>query len=349
MLIFISILLIFTGCKTAGSKEYFDDNFNVGQSNALKGLCAIFVIFHHLCTYLADVYREFFVFEKIGFLMVAMFFFISGYGLMYGVLNKKNYLKGFFSKRILTILIPYYIINLFYILSKYIIKILDKTYIIRSLFGYYQWYVMAILILYIGFWICFKIFKNKYGATAVTIYTFAYVMTMYILYKFFNMTDFGFWWYNSILCFVLGIWYCKFKSIINEFFKKHYGKILAITGTVFAVTLKYTSLKYNESTLPLLLAEIVCSSVFVIIIMMLSMKIQLGNKLISICGKLSLELYLSHALFIFFLRSDINIWGHNVYLSTDCLYLAGILTGTFIFSYVVNKASEFILKPLNSR
>ena len=344
MIIFVSILILIFGSKITNTGEFFEDNFNTSQTNALKGLCAIYVIFHHLCTYFADVYPSFLFFECVGFLMVGMFFFISGYGLMYGVKNKTDYLKEFFTKRLITILVPYYIINLFYIYSKHFIGILDKKYIILSIFGYHLWYVMAIIILYIGFWICFKIFGNKKGIIAMSISTIMYIVILYVLNRFFGKTDFGLWWYNSILCFVLGMWYCNYKENINIFIKKHFIPLIITSTAVFCATMYYTVVKYGESTLPLLLTEIVCSASFSIFTVLLSLKMQLGNRIINICGKLSLELYLSHALFIFFLRSNMNIFGYTVYISNNLLYLVTILVGSFVFSLVVHFISGILLK-----
>ncbi len=344
MIIFISILILIIGSKISGTGEFYEDNFNLIHTNALKGLCAIYVVFHHLCTYFADIYPSFYFFECIGFLMVGMFFFISGYGLMFGVKNKANYLKNFFTKRLLTILIPYYIINLFYIYAKHFIGVLDAKYIVLSIFGYHLWYVMAIIIMYIGFYLCFKIFKQK-GIIAITAYTALYIVIMYVLNRFYGKSDLGLWWYNSIPCFVLGMWYCNYKALINGFFKKHYLTFIITTTVIFCLTMYYTISKYGDSTLSLLLTEIVCSAAFSIFIILLSMKMQMGNKLLNICGKLSFELYLSHALFIFFLRSNINILGYTVYLSNNMLYLVAILVGTFVFSYAVHTAATLLLKP----
>lgn len=344
MIIFISILILIIGSKIASTGEFFEDNFNVIQTNALKGLCAIYVIFHHLCTYFADVYPSFCFFECMGFLMVGIFFFISGYGLMYGVKNKSDYLKGFFTKRLLTILVPYYIINLFYIYSKHYLGILDKKYLLLSIFGYHLWYVMAIIIMYIGFYLCFKIFKQK-GIIAMTAYTAVYILVLYVLNRFYGKTNFGLWWYNSIPSFVLGMWYSKYNDHINTFLKKHFIQLIIFASAIFCFTMYYIVSKYGESTLPLLLTEIVCSASFSIFIILLSMKMQIGNKLLNLCGKLSLELYLSHALFIFFLRSNITILGYTVYLSNNMLYLTAILTGTFVFSYAVHLISGILLKP----
>ncbi|MEE1043622.1 MAG: acyltransferase [Clostridia bacterium] len=345
MIIFISILILVIGSKIANTGEFFDNNFNVNQANALKGLCAIYVVFHHLCTYFADVYSSFLFFECIGFLMVGMFFFISGYGLMYGVKNKENYLKGFFTKRLLTILIPYYIIDLFYIYAKDFVGMLNVKYIVLSIFGYHLWYVMAIIVMYIGFYLCFTLFKQK-GIIIMSVYTLLYIVILYILNKFYGMADFGLWWYNSIPCFALGMWYCNCKDDINGFFKKYYVALIILTLIIFCPAMYYTVAKYGESTLPLLLTEIVCSATFSIFIILISMKMQIGNKLLNLCGRLSLELYLSHALFIFFLRSNMVICGYTVYVTNNLLYLTAIIIGTFVFSYAVHIVSQLILTPI---
>lgn len=56
--------------------------------------------------YLGPVFSQFFDF---GTYAVAVFFFLSGYGLTYSCIYKKNYLKDFLKKRLLKIFF-----NLFY-------------------------------------------------------------------------------------------------------------------------------------------------------------------------------------------------------------------------------------------
>ena len=51
----------------------------------------------------------------IAFPIVGFFFFMSGYGLTCGLLQKKNYLQGFLSKRLLNIIAPYVIVAITWI------------------------------------------------------------------------------------------------------------------------------------------------------------------------------------------------------------------------------------------
>ena len=344
MIVLIAALVLILKIKYSGNGKFYDDNFSVSQTRAFKGVFAIYVVFHHLCTYLADFFPSFYAFKYIGFLMVGGFFMISGYGLMYGVKNKQNYLKGFFRNRVMSILVPYYIINLFYLYANKISGILTKEYIIGSVFGFNLWYVMAITILYIAFYFSFKLFGNKNGVKVICLSTVSYITIMYILYKFFNCHSLGFWWYNSAICFAIGILYCNFKEKTDTFLKKHYIPLLLVSVIVIIPTYYHTSLHFNDGLISVLLAEILCSVAFSILVLLMSMKFKIANPVLNFCGDISLELYLSHALFIFALRSNISVFGITINITNNLLYLVLILAGSLFFSYVVHWISKFILK-----
>ena len=51
----------------------------------------------------------------IAFPIVGFFFFMSGYGLTCGLMQKKDYLQGFLSKRLSNIVVPYVIVAIVWI------------------------------------------------------------------------------------------------------------------------------------------------------------------------------------------------------------------------------------------
>lgn len=344
MIVVIALLVLLAGIKFAGKGTFYGDSFNVAQTRALKGLFAIYVIFHHLCTYIADYFPSFYAFKYLGFLMVGGFFLISGYGLMHGVMNRQNYLHSFFRNRIVAILIPYYIINIFYIYANYVSKALTTKYVILSLFGFNLWYVMAITILYIGFYLCFRFMDKKYGVWCISIFVYLYIQVMYILFAYMDKPAFGYWWYNSVISFAIGIWYCYAKEKIDRFLKKHYKPALGVLVAVIIPTYLFTCLHFNDYVPFLLTAEILCATAFAITVIMLSMKVKIGNPILNLCGDLSFELYLSHAIFIFALRSDITLLGITLNVNNNFLYLALIILCSMIFSYIVHYISGKILK-----
>lgn len=347
----MSILLLLAACgygiRFARRGEFFSDSFSLSDTRAQKGFFAICVILHHLCTYLSDAYPSLFIFEHAGFLAVGGFFLISGFGLQYGVTHRDNYLHGFFRKRFATILVPYYIINLFYIASRYIAGALTKKYIILSLFGANLWYVTAILVLYLGFWLSFRIFGRSGGKYAVTVFCALYAAVLFVCNRFFGASSLGFWWYNSVICFVCGIWYCDSKEKIDRFLQKSRIWLFILAAAVFAVTYIAAAKAPDASRVYVLLCQVVCAGVFCILTAMLAMKIRIGNAFLNLCGDLSLELYLSHAILIFFFRSGITVGPYTIYLSSPDFYLTAILVGTLAMSVCVHFVSGKILGLIN--
>ncbi len=359
MFILITAALILFGIKTAPKGDFFSDSFSVGQTKALKGLFAIVVMFHHLYGVLLPSFLSIKYFRDVGFLMVGGFFLISGYGLMYGVVNKKSYLKGFFRKRILAIIIPYYVIDSVYILMKYMNTTdMDsfKVYLKESLLGLQLWFVPVMVLLYVLFRISFighEKRKNKLVSPIIlTFLTLVFVILFTVTQHTGHNVLYGCNWNDTALCFTVGMWYCILKERITPILQKLYYVFTAIAILAFcAVFLKVLNLPaYVWPTAPSYLAiRAIAAILFCLVILLLSMKVKLGNGLLNICGELSFELYLSHAIFITLFRwGPLKIFTKEIILNvqSDDLYLAAILVSSFIFSWIVHKLCGLVLKPI---
>lgn len=343
----MSVILFFVlgllGAKFAHRGEFFADNFSYDSTRALKGIFALAVLFHHLFTYLAESMPSLAFFENLGFLAVGGFFLISGYGLDYGMKCKKNYLHDFFRRRFLGILIPYYLIIPFYYFVRWKTAILTKEYIILSLFGVDIWFVGVIAVLYLSFYVSFRLFGRKWGALAQSVFTAAFALTMLILYRRGIVAGFGFWYYNALPCFLIGMWYCEFQSEINRFFKAHYLPLLLLSLFIFAASFYYSfRVPEDAQRLYVLALEIFCTASFSVVVLLLTMKVCPGNCLLNFCGDISFEFYLTHALWIYFLRSDLDLFGYTLYLASPDLYLAGVIVTTAISSFAIHKLSKWI-------
>ena len=359
MFILITAALILFGIKAAPRGEFFADSFSVAQTRALKGLFALVVMFHHLYGVLLPSFASVKYFRDVGFLMVGGFFLISGYGLMYGVKNKKGYLRGFFRSRILAIIIPYYVIDAVYILLKYWSKTDPETfkiYLKESLMGLQLWFVPVMVLLYVLFRIAFigheKRENKLISPIILTVLTAAFVALFTITQHTGHNVLYGCNWNDTALCFTVGMWYCIVKDRITPVVKKFYYPITAVAVIACcAVFLKVLNLPaYTWPTAPsYLIIRAVSAILFCIVILLLSMKIKIGNGLLNICGDLSFELYLSHTIFITLFRwGPISIFTKEIILNvqSDDLYLAAILVASFIFSFVVHKLCGMILKPI---
>ena len=332
------LFMLVWGTKTAKRGEFFEDYFSVPQTQSIKGMCAVFIFLSHICTYLADTFTSLFAFKYAGAIMVAGCFFVSGYGLQYGIMNKKDYLRGFFAKRMLSIAVPFYIINMFYIVTNN----MATQDILISLTGYNLWFVTAIAVFYTGFYICGKLFVLRRLPVAMTVFTLLYMIVV-------NALGYGFWWSNSCLAFAAGIWMCYGKDTFTEFFKKRYFIKMPLLAVIFALSYAYYCIHNTDRTLWFFILSVINTTSFAVLLAVLSMKIQLKNPILHFIGKMSLEIYLVHALWITWLRK--GFW-YNLapwLFGKDAVYLAGIAAGTVVMSLMVHTVSGFILKAINRK
>ena len=104
--IFLWLTLILVGIKS--NKSMPDTAFTIDNTMALRGICSIEIMIGHLG--IATGSLVLFPNRKAGILFVGVFFALSGYGLMYSLENKEEYLINFFPNRMKKILIPAYIV-----------------------------------------------------------------------------------------------------------------------------------------------------------------------------------------------------------------------------------------------
>ena len=84
-------------------------------TNCCKGIVAMIIMLHHISFRVSNLPVYVKPIWYIAFPIVGFFFFMSGYGLTCGLLQKKNYLQGFLSKRLLNIIAPYVIVAITWI------------------------------------------------------------------------------------------------------------------------------------------------------------------------------------------------------------------------------------------
>lgn len=269
--VYVFILaLFFWGVKIAPKKQFNSDYLSLDAMTCLKGFMALLVIFHHVSQKKAfQDAHVMWIFENIGFLFVGIFFFTSGYGLYKSYKTKPDYLNGFVKKRVLPIVISYYIMVCIYAvfklangikmpLDRWICEITGLT-MINSM----AWFVYVIVILYLAFNFAFKHFKNT-GALLFILFVILGQAALFIVMGhnmwFVGPKDWwrnpalvwnnpvwwkrvqsvlfsGEWWVNSTLCFLLGIIICQNEEKFTAFLKCKYGLKLVLTILLFVLML----------------------------------------------------------------------------------------------------------------
>lgn len=263
-----SILLIsvLVGIQIAPKNKLREDSLSLDAMTSLKGLMAICVILHHISQKAAfQQTKTIPIFEHIGFLFVGVFFFCSGYGLYKSFSTKENYLKGFLKKRVLPIVISYYVMvgiyAIFYLIrqenfsiDQWICKLTGLTMINSQ-----SWYVYVIIIMYIAFYFVFKNEKlRKHGLLIL----FLVIIAQGALFIFLNHFPWyigddgwwknpsafgkapwwkrpcallfeGEWWVNSTIGFFVGVFIAKNEKALTEYVEKNYLSCFVITTISF--------------------------------------------------------------------------------------------------------------------
>ncbi|SFR63600.1 acyltransferase family protein [Anaeromicropila populeti] len=340
-------LLLLVGIQFFGVHGWNEEYLSNENGKGIKGFFALVIMLHHLSQAVEHPGSLKYMLE-IGVLCVSIFFFYSGYGLIKSYNTKENYLKGFLVHRLSVVLIPFFVINIIYILLG--VELGTKfsgMQLLKAVSGISQingnaWYVVAITIFYLVFYVLFRFIKNKKIAfTGMFLFLCVYITGCLLKkhgYEWFQ----GEWWYNTAMIFFVGMLYANFEEKCLAFFKKTYWIALPVSIILFGLLFYRThymlntysywaqyinpgTTGYKESWMCLswqLPAEIV----FVIMCILILMKVKFSNKALKFIGTISFELYLVHDVFIQFLHSD------DVMVKNDVVYVAFVFLCSIVLA-----------------
>ena len=323
------------------NKEYL----SVESTSGLRGFLALGIIFHHLSP-LVKSGEEFSNFSYMGTYIVSIFFFLSAYGLYVQNESRENYLDNFLVKRLSKIIVPFFIISLIYIFYRFVNgQLIDLNFFINlfkqgSTIIYNGWFVDIIILMYIFFYISFKLFQNKFLSIVLnTIFIICYICLAIKL-------GYNFWWYNSALAFAIGLIWAKNQNKIDRVLEKYYFIVIILVTVLLFVSHKYdVLLKYLhlEDSYSYALAANLDNIIFTIyFIIVFLKKINFSNVYLTLIGRISFELYMIHGLVIsmlgkIFVSSRVN----------DVLFTLFVLIVSLIFAWIINKIINVIIQKVS--
>lgn len=293
LLILIISLVSVRICK----RGFFHNYLGKEQCNAIKGLFILLVFIGHAlidikhCGFLFDRKMDLYawaIHREMGQLVVAMFLFYSGYGVMKSLMVKGNtYLDAYPKKRLLSTLLNFDVAVCCFILLALIIgEKLSFLQIILSFIGWESvgnsnWYIFIILCCYLAFYLVFLVARNRYGL-GVVILTLIALGGMMVLYVFKAPH-----WYNTMLVFPAGVAYALYSEKLEQCIQKRYGLVIALLIVAFL------SLHFLMRMHPLHgLTFNIKSIVFALLTVALTMKVQIGNRWLLWCGFSLFPLYI---------------------------------------------------------
>ena len=160
------------------------------------------------------------------------------------------------------------------------------------------WYFQCILLWYLFFYISFKVFSNyKYQLVSLILF--------YILYVVFCVSiKLDHLWYEGVFCLIVGIIWGKNKERIDNIVsnKKKYYIILIIVSTLFIITYLFGNLSVI-SGMARVFFRILSANSFVVLLSLLIVYIPISNIFTRFLGKINLEIYIIHGLFLMLYQS----------------------------------------------
>lgn len=312
MIFFVLLIaIIFLGGArfSKESKNYITKQ----QCNTIKGVFISLVFLSHAQQYILesgysydrigdDIYLNFNA--SMGQLVVVMFLFYSGYGVMESFKFKgEDYWNLFPNKRILTTILNFDIAVLFFTILYILIgNDFSLNKLILSLLGWESmgnsnWYIFDIVLCYFSTWLAIYISKNSSN------FKFLYVQSLLIILLFtalYITKGKETWWYDTLLAYLAGVVYSINKEKLEELFKQHYFVFIAIGLLLFFVFKTLMPLVNGKlfSSLPnawYLFFGIYgnfCSVCFAVIVVMLSMKLKLHSRWLEWFGMNLFPLYI---------------------------------------------------------
>jgi peptidoglycan/LPS O-acetylase OafA/YrhL len=306
------------------------------STETLKGVFAVMVLVSHLQSN-TTIFNKIFIapiLVSFGYLGVAGFMFLSGYGLYCGYISKGlQYLDGFVRKKIL----PLYRIMIFLIFAYTIRDCLFQYEV--SLRAFLQsffwgetvidkgWYLQVQLLFYFVFYLGFRFNKSR------PIMTTGFIIGIYYMICHFTKTSST--WYETSFSFVVGMIVCAVKE--NRIRKKGM-KFLAFC--LFLLSYLAGNLSFVRYWLRIPIKSI-SAITFAIVVYFIANRMEKTNVRLHILqwlGKYSLEIYVVQGFFLKLFSKELKIENDFLYI---LLVVVFTLLGSMIAKVVFQKCASF--------
>ncbi len=277
ILIFFLIVLPSIKLLPQDNVDFLDRTY----TDSIKGIFLFFVFVRHFLQY-NPIFSEFnslglMLDSRLGQLIVTMFLFYSGYGVMESLKRKREtYIDAMPRKRIWTTLYNFDIAVIIFALLALIIDSCDFSVkkLILSLvawdsLGNSNWYIFCILMMYVLTYVSFKVFKKQRTAVlSVFVCSILYVVILSRLKPL--------WWWDTGLCYAVGMLFSYKKDMLVFLFQKKYWLCL-LTSFIILFMLKIM-LPMNG------FIYVVYSAVFAICVVLISMRISVNSPVLIFIG-----------------------------------------------------------------
>lgn len=324
--------------KLAKANDFHRDYIAKDSTGAIKGIFVFLVFMSHFIQYYnaAIAFNHPYTLRNyLGQLIVTMFLFYSGYGIYESFKRKGvDYIRAFPKNRFLKTLLHLDLALIpFIVLRLATGRGLTVKGLLLSLIGWdsignSNWFMFVILALYILIYLAF-ISLHKKPLLAVLATTALTVAFIFALMPFKEQ-----YWYSTAICVPLGMIYSYFKEPIEKFVMKNnfcYFAVLTAVAVIFYFA--YTRNRY-------FIVYEVRVIAFTLLIVLVTMKVSFGNKILSWLGSHVFSVYLLQ-------RVPMMIFENIKAISSDIyIYFFVCLAITLIMAEIFDRLMKLIDKKL---
>lgn len=329
--------------------SFFQDYMGKPQCNAIKGIFILVVFMRHVVPYvmsagygMPSLLDKVYILcnKQIGQLLVVMFLFYSGYGVMESIKQRgEGYIKSIPKRRFLTTFVNFDIaVSLFLLLDFALdIDVTTEQYFLSRIgwdsVGNSNWYIFIILISYLLTYFSFKLslkwnktlFKPEYsdrlgGALLLVVLSLIAVGILYVVKKPH--------WYNTLLAYPFGFFFSIYKDKFDKIVQERYCIVVIILIVLFSI-MHYMDYIFPSSTFVYAYSYNIESIFFALLIVMLTMKVRIGNTTLYWLGANLFPLYIYQRIPMIMIR---EIQGEAWLSSYPYLFVIITLVGAIVIT-----------------
>ena len=288
------VIIALVGARIGFAGEYLNSYLKREHAVAVNGIFVMLVFLRHFKQYIECESNDIIFWIADGLLeqlIVTTFLFYSGYGIMMSLILKKGYLHNL-PKRIMKVWIQFAVaVCLFLCLNifkgnVYSIPTVLLSFTAWDSVGNSNWYILAILVLYAFSYFGGVITRKDNLKTTffVTVGCCVYVVVLILCGK-------GSWYYNTIFCYPLGMFFAIYEQKIRKLLEKKDTYLTMVVGCAVAFTTFYLCALKCHGVIWLAAVEL-RGIFFVLLVVLATSRIKIGNWVLNWLGKHTFEIYI---------------------------------------------------------
>jgi len=351
-LIYATLLLVALVTLKKKKSTFLD----FSQTEQLRGLAMLFVVIGHFWHHVCNENGLFFAF---GDYSVTLFLLLSGYGLMSSHMTRQITAREFFLKRVRKIFIPYWLVTIGIIIADYIL--LQKYYQVHELlltfaginlsktlhyFDYARWFITLLLIEYLVFFCCAKLWKPLAATSALFLFSFLLILLRH--YELFSLGA-----RHQLIAFPLG---CLMAAIgpIKSWHKVNIRQQTTMITLVSLVMFSFYLIDLRPidnyiigKTMTYLHIYILPFLFCLLCILSISLLASTGytSQFLGLCGNLSYELYLIHGPLLIKYNPIVGYFEQGPILAGILLWLGMALGLAYALKTGTTLCNKFLYQP----